>query len=60
MKTSTERTPSYVKYGEVHFTIDGQALKLNVYRNIELSKKKEFKIIFSYRFRISVQVMKVT
>jgi hypothetical protein len=59
-ETSTERTPSYVKYGEVHFTIDGQALKLNVYRNIELSKKKEFKIIFSYRFRISVQVMKVT
>ena len=24
MKTSTERTPSYVKYGEVHFIIDGQ------------------------------------
>jgi uncharacterized protein (DUF1684 family) len=43
MKTSTERTPSYVKYGEVHFTIDGQPLKLNVYKNIELSKKKEFK-----------------
>jgi uncharacterized protein (DUF1684 family) len=43
MKTSTERTPTYVKYGEVHFTIDGQSLKLNVYRNIELSKKKEFK-----------------
>jgi uncharacterized protein (DUF1684 family) len=43
MKTSTERTPTYIKYGEVHFTIDGQALKLNVYRNIELSKKKEFK-----------------
>jgi uncharacterized protein (DUF1684 family) len=43
MKTSTERTPSYVKYGEVHFTIEGQALKLNVYKNIELSKKKEFK-----------------
>ena len=43
MKTSTERTPSYVKYGEVHFTIDGRPLKLNVYKNIELSKKKEFK-----------------
>jgi uncharacterized protein (DUF1684 family) len=43
MKTSTERTPTYVKYGEVHFIIEGQALKLNVYRNIELSKKKEFK-----------------
>jgi uncharacterized protein (DUF1684 family) len=43
MKTSTERTPTYVKYGEVHFIIEGQSLKLNVYRNIELSKKKEFK-----------------
>jgi uncharacterized protein (DUF1684 family) len=43
MKTSTERTPSYVKYGEVHFIIEGQPLKLNVYRNMELSKKKEFK-----------------
>jgi uncharacterized protein (DUF1684 family) len=43
MKTSTERTPSYVKYGEVYFTIEGQALKLNIYKNIELSKKKEFK-----------------
>jgi uncharacterized protein (DUF1684 family) len=43
MKTSTERTPTYVKYGEVHLIIDGQPLKLNVYKNIELSKKKEFK-----------------
>jgi len=43
MKTSTERTPIYVKYGEVQFTIEGQPLKLNVYRHIELSKKKEFK-----------------
>jgi uncharacterized protein (DUF1684 family) len=43
MKTSTERTPTYVKYGELHFIIDGQPLKLNVYKNIELSKKKEFK-----------------
>lgn len=43
MKTSTERTPTYVKYGEVHFTIDGKSLKLNVYKNIELSKKKEYK-----------------
>jgi hypothetical protein len=59
MKTSTERTPSYVKYGEVHFTIDGQALKLNVYRS-SFQKRKNLKIIFSYRFRISVQVMKVT
>ena len=43
MKTSTDRKPLYVKYGEVFFTIDGLDFKLNVYRNIELSKKKEFK-----------------
>jgi len=39
MKTSTKRLPEYVKYGELHFQIDGKKLKLNVYQNIELSKK---------------------
>jgi len=43
MKTSTDRKPMYVKYGEVTFEIDGKPLKLNVYRNIELSKKKKYK-----------------
>lgn len=43
MKTSTDRMPVYVKYGEVHFAIDGKDLKLNVYRNIELSRKAEYK-----------------
>jgi uncharacterized protein (DUF1684 family) len=43
MKTSTDRKPIYVKYGEVQFTIEGKALKLNVYRNIELSKREEYK-----------------
>lgn len=43
MKTSTERTPMYKKYGELHFEIDGQQLKLNVYQNIELSRKPGFK-----------------
>lgn len=43
MKTSTDRKPVYVKYGEVRFTIEGKDLMLNVYRNIELSKKKEYK-----------------
>ena len=43
MKTSTDRTPLYVKYGELSFTIDGRDFKLNVYKNIELSKKKEYK-----------------
>ncbi|MFH7019153.1 DUF1684 domain-containing protein [Flavobacterium sp. FlaQc-47] len=43
MKTTGTRTPQYIKYGTLYFTIDGVALKLNVYRNIELSKKKEYK-----------------
>jgi uncharacterized protein (DUF1684 family) len=43
MKTSTDRKPMYVKYGEISFSIDGESFRLNVYRNIELSKKEEFK-----------------
>lgn len=43
MKTTTARKPVYVKYGEAHFSFDGQDFKLNVYSNIELSKKKEYK-----------------
>ncbi|RTY75224.1 DUF1684 domain-containing protein [Flavobacterium sp. LS1R10] len=43
MKTSTDRKPLYVKYGELSFTIDGRDLKLNVYKNMELSKKEEYK-----------------
>jgi uncharacterized protein len=43
MKTSTDRKPVYVKYGEAHFNINGQFFKLNIYRNIELSKKEQYK-----------------
>lgn len=43
MKTSTDRKPMYVKYGEVSFSIDGKSFKLNIYKNIELSKKEEYK-----------------
>lgn len=43
MPTSTARKPLYVKYGEAHFTMDGKQLKLNIYRNIELSKQEEYK-----------------
>lgn len=43
MKTTTSRTPEYIKYGEVHFTLDGKQHILSVYRNIELSKRKEFR-----------------
>ncbi|SHG32288.1 hypothetical protein SAMN05444396_10892 [Flavobacterium segetis] len=43
MKTTTHRKPIYVKYGEVFFTIQGLDFKLNVYRNIALSKQKKYK-----------------
>jgi uncharacterized protein (DUF1684 family) len=43
MKTSTDRRPMYVKYGEASFSIDGKSFQLNIYRNIELSKKEEYK-----------------
>jgi len=42
MKTSTNRLPVYVKYGQISFTLDGRALKLNVYQNAELIKKEGF------------------
>ncbi|WP_298119125.1 DUF1684 domain-containing protein [Flavobacterium sp.] len=42
MKTSTNRLPLYKKYGELYFTIDGVACKLNVYQNIDLIKKPGF------------------
>lgn len=42
MKTTGPRTPEYVKYGELHFTLSGKVHKLNLYRNIELSKKEEY------------------
>src|SRR5699024_8591581 len=32
MPTTTDRTPIYVKYAEVYFTIDNKELKLNVYQ----------------------------
>ena len=36
MKTTKERRPIYVKYGELAFTIDGKPLKLNLYKNIRI------------------------
>jgi uncharacterized protein (DUF1684 family) len=43
MKTSTNRMPIYVKYGEVHFEIDGQKCKLNVYQDLELIQNPKYK-----------------
>jgi uncharacterized protein (DUF1684 family) len=33
----------YVKSGEAHFEIYGKSFRLNIYKNIELSKKEEYK-----------------
>lgn len=43
MQTTTDRKPLYVKYGELYFKLNGKEYKLNVYKNLELSKRKEFK-----------------
>ena len=42
MKTTGSRLAEYVKYGELHFVIDGKPFKLNVYQNIELIKKQGY------------------
>lgn len=47
MKTSTDRLPVYVKYGELYFTLKGKDLTLNVYQNQELTKDPEY---FDYLF----------
>lgn len=43
MKTTTERTPMYKKFGELHFEINGKKMQLNVYQNLELIQKSGFK-----------------
>lgn len=42
MKTTTDRLPVYVKYGEVHFKIKGEDFQLNIYQNQALVKKKGY------------------
>ena len=43
MKTTTERLPIYVKYGEAYFMLDGVKCKLNIYQNQELIKREEYR-----------------
>lgn len=43
MKTTTDRIPEYLPAGRLHFTLGGQELELTVYRNVELTKKDEYK-----------------
>ena len=43
MPTTTTRKPMYVKFGEVFFTVNGVACKLDIFQNIDLVKKEEYK-----------------
>ncbi|TNJ42862.1 DUF1684 domain-containing protein [Tamlana fucoidanivorans] len=42
MKTTTNRLPEYVKYGELHFQIKGESFKLNVYQDESLKQEKGY------------------
>jgi uncharacterized protein (DUF1684 family) len=41
MPTTTDRLPMYVKYGEVHFELNGDSLVLAAYQDIEYSQDPE-------------------
>lgn len=43
MPTTGIRKPSYVKFGEVHFLLEGKECKLDVFQNIDLAKTEEYK-----------------
>lgn len=43
MKTTTDRAPLYIKYGEISFVLNGEKFNLNVYQNLELIKRPGFK-----------------
>jgi len=42
LKTSTERIAKYFKYGELHFQIGNDSLKLNVYQNCRVMNNPEY------------------
>lgn len=42
MPTSTARRPLYRKYGELHFTLEGKALRLTVYQSLDLLHRAGF------------------
>ncbi|HEY9006706.1 DUF1684 domain-containing protein [Ohtaekwangia sp.] len=42
MKTTTDRLPDYVKYGDVYFLLDGEDYKLEVYQSPDLMKRPGF------------------
>jgi len=43
MKTTTERKPMYIKYGEVSFKVNGKECRLDVFQSLDLIKQAEYK-----------------
>jgi uncharacterized protein (DUF1684 family) len=43
MTTTTSRLASYRKFGEIHFTLNGKKLKLNVYQNMDILNDPQYK-----------------
>jgi len=43
MPTTTNRKPIYQKYGTLYFELDGVKCELNVFQNMDLIKKEEYK-----------------
>jgi len=43
MKTSTSRLPMYRRYGELHFTLKGQQLRLTVYQSLDLQRNPMYR-----------------
>jgi uncharacterized protein (DUF1684 family) len=43
METTTDRRPIYVKYGEAHFTLDGNDHVLEIYQSEKAKQMEEFK-----------------
>ncbi|GAA4818347.1 DUF1684 domain-containing protein [Litoribaculum gwangyangense] len=42
MKTTTDRLPIYVKYGELTFSLKNEKFKLNIYQNQDLIKEEGY------------------
>ncbi len=42
MKTTTNRLPNYVKYGELTFALKGESYQLDIFQNLDLIAEEEY------------------
>ena len=42
MKTSTDRLPEYVKYGEAHFTLESKKLVLSIFQSTKHEEQEGY------------------